>query len=70
MNENEIIICDECESEFYKSASKMKGLCPECAHVLYGYPKCNHVFKNGKCVYCYWEGKQSDYIKSLCLTRR
>ena len=65
MNENEIIICDECGSEFLKSASKMMQLCPECAHILYGYPKCNHIFENGKCMFCFWDGKQSEYIRAL-----
>ena len=66
MNEEEIITCDECGSEFLKSISKMKRLCPECAHILYGYPGCNHIFKNGRCIYCYWNGKQSEYIKGYC----
>lgn len=65
MDENEIIICDECESEFLKVASNMTHLCPECSHALYGYPNCNHVFKNGRCIYCYWNGKQSKYIRRL-----
>lgn len=63
MDEKEIIICDECGSEFLKTTSKMNRLCPECAHILYGYPNCNHVFKNGKCIYCFWSGKKSEYIK-------
>ena len=65
MNENEIIICDECGSEFLKTTSKMNRLCPECAHILYGYLNCNHIFKNGKCIYCFWDGKKSEYIKLL-----
>lgn len=65
MEDNESGICDECGSEFLKSASKMKGLCPECAHILYGYSRCNHVFKNGKCIYCLWDGRKSEYIESL-----
>lgn len=39
--------------------------CPECAHILYGYPKCEHIFKSGKCIYCLWDGSQSGYMKSL-----
>lgn len=65
MDENKISICDECRSKFIKSSSKMEGLCPECANVLYGYPNCNHTFKNGRCIYCYWDGSQSEYIKYL-----
>lgn len=58
-------ICDECESEFIKAASKMTSLCPECAHILYGYPNCEHVFRNGRCVRCHWNGIRSEYIKTL-----
>ncbi|MEE5991687.1 MAG: hypothetical protein V3G42_00425 [Oscillospiraceae bacterium] len=61
----EISICDECGSEFYKETSDMMGLCPECAHILYGYPNCGHVFQNGRCVKCYWNGKESEYIHML-----
>ena len=43
MDKNEIVICDECGSEFLKGTSKMMKLCPECSHYLYGYPNCNHV---------------------------
>lgn len=65
MNEKEIGICEECGSEFLKSRSKMMSLCTECAHILYGYEKCDHVFENGKCVKCLWDGKQSEFVKSL-----
>ena len=41
------------------------ALCPECAHILYGYPNCGHVFKNGRCIYCYWDGSRSKYIEWL-----
>ena len=63
MSKENITTCDECGSEFLKAASKMLHLCPECSHLLYGYPNCNHVFKNGKCIYCYWNGKHSKYVK-------
>ena len=43
----------------------MMGLCPECAHVLYGYPNCDHHFQDGRCVNCYWDGSKSVYIKKL-----
>ncbi|MBE5835274.1 MAG: hypothetical protein E7309_11595 [Butyrivibrio sp.] len=65
MPSGEIAICDECGSEFLKSASKMSSLCPECASILYGYENCNHSFKGGKCVKCLWDGSRSEYIKSL-----
>ncbi len=60
-----IIACDECGSPFIKGTSKMMNLCPECAHYLYRYPNCNHAFKNGRCIYCYWDGSKSSYIKGL-----
>ena len=63
MAEKELAVCDECGSLFFKSSSQMMGLCPECAHVLYGYPNCPHHFQNGRCVNCYWDGSKSEYIK-------
>ena len=63
--QKELVICDECGSEFLKGSSYMMNLCPECAHYLYGYPNCDHIFKNGKCIYCYWDRSESDYIKWL-----
>ena len=63
MDEQKQVQCDECGSTFRKSASKMKYLCPECAHILYGYPPCQHVFEKGRCIYCDWDGKRSEYIK-------
>lgn len=65
MHKKEINICDECGSEYLKSKSEMKTLCPECANILYGYEKCQHVFKNGRCSKCFWNGKQSGFITSL-----
>ena len=32
------------------TSSQMMGLCPECAHILYGYPNCDHHFQDGRCV--------------------
>ncbi|SEK82597.1 hypothetical protein [Ruminococcus albus] len=58
-------ICDECGSEFLLSASKMKGLCPECSHILYGYENCEHVFKNGRCEKCLWDGSRSQFTKNI-----
>ena len=63
--EKDTAVCDECGSEYLASKSKMASLCPECAHVLYGYENCNHVFEDGKCTLCLWDGSQSEYIKSL-----
>ena len=65
MDNNKYAICSECESRFLKTSSKMVALCPECAHVIYGYPNCEHVFKNGRCVICHWDGSRSKYIKTL-----
>ena len=48
--------CDECGSEYYAAHSQMARLCPECAHLLYGYPTCTHFFADGRCVHCYWDG--------------
>lgn len=56
-------ICNECGSKFLKSSPVMESLCPECASIIYGYPNCNHIFKNGRCIHCYWNGNRSDYIK-------
>ena len=60
-----IAICDECGSEYLASKSTMVSLCPECAHVLYGYENCDHEFKDGKCTLCLWDGSRSDYINKL-----
>jgi predicted RNA-binding Zn-ribbon protein involved in translation (DUF1610 family) len=57
--------CDECGSEYYTSASKMKNLCPECSCILYGYQNCSHHFEEGRCVKCLWDGSRSEYIKGL-----
>ena len=63
--EKELAVCDECGSLFFKGSSQMMGLCPECAHVLYGYPNCPHRFLNGRCVNCCWDGSKSEYIKHI-----
>ncbi|MBQ8896376.1 MAG: hypothetical protein IKM32_04340 [Clostridia bacterium] len=65
MDNRSIGICDECGSEFIRERSKMTSLCPNCAHLIYGYENCKHIFENGKCVLCLWNGNESDYIKSL-----
>ena len=33
--------------------------------MLYGYEKCQHVFKDGKCIKCLWDGSRSEYIRSM-----
>lgn len=55
--------CDECQSPFFPSASCMDGLCPECAHALYGYDNCEHTFSQGACTKCGWDGSRSDFLK-------
>ena len=60
----EIKICAECESEYYKDSSEMMDLCPDCAHKLYGYPNCEHDFESGKCTKCGWNGQTSKYLKN------
>lgn len=62
--EKDISKCCECGNEYYAGSSLMKNFCPECAHALYGYPNCSHVFENGRCVLCYWDGSKSDYLKN------
>ena len=59
-----IKICSECGSGFRAAASKMSGLCPECAHVLYGYENCAHVFENGRCVKCLWDGSRTPFTEN------
>ncbi|MCI9081699.1 MAG: hypothetical protein HFI70_05175 [Lachnospiraceae bacterium] len=65
MDKNEYVRCGECGSEFLKSSSKMASLCPECSHILYGYPNCAHIFKNGRCINCCWDGSRSEYTKMV-----
>jgi hypothetical protein len=62
---NKLNICDECGSEYYRDTSKMTSLCTECAHILYGYEKCKHAFKDGRCINCYWDGSTSHFLNSI-----
>ena len=65
-NQTDLIrTCDECGSAYLTSASQMASLCPECAHILYGYPYCEHVFRDGECVKCLWNGSRSEYLRLL-----
>ena len=57
--------CDECNSEYYSDSSEMTSLCPECSHILYGYENCEHQFETGRCIKCFWNGKESEYIHKL-----
>ena len=70
MDYNDIAVCDECGSRFRRSASAMTGLCPECADVLYGYENCPHIFRDGICIKCLWDGSKSDYIRSCSAPKR
>ncbi len=63
MNNHQVGLCDECGSEYVKCSSKMDSLCPECAHKLYGYPNCEHVFEDGRCIFCLWDGSVSEFLK-------
>ena len=49
--------CEECESPYFADGSKMMGLCPNCAHKLYGYPNCSHDFKDKSGIKCGWNGQ-------------
>ena len=44
MSNRSTATCDECGSLFFADASRMDGLCPECAHLLYGDEACAHSF--------------------------
>ncbi|MBO4637287.1 MAG: hypothetical protein J5685_09105 [Clostridiales bacterium] len=65
MSEKETVTCQECGSLFVKARSKMEELCPECASILYGYENCKHIFENGKCIRCLWDGSRSAMTGSL-----
>lgn len=57
--------CDECGSVYFKAASVMSQLCPECAHGLYNYAPCEHKFSGGRCTKCHWDGSISGYLKKM-----
>jgi hypothetical protein len=61
----EIRCCDECGSAYFAATSPMARLCPECAHWLYGYPRCPHEFERGHCSRCGWDGSVSPYLRGL-----
>jgi hypothetical protein len=60
----EMRCCDECGSD-YVAASQMSRPCAECAHWLYGYPRCEHEFAGGRCSKCGWDGSVSEYVRGL-----
>ncbi len=64
MKKRELSICVECESNYFKGSSEMMSLCPNCAHKLYGYDNCDHIFEQGICIECGWNGKNSHYLNS------
>ena len=64
MNKNEYSICDECGSEFLKSSSKMMALCLNVPTSYMAIPIVPMIL-NGRCIYCHWDGSQSEYIKGL-----
>lgn len=58
--------CDECGSSFFfLDTSPMAGLCSECSHYLYGYNSCEHVFEDGSCSRCGWDGSRSEYVAGI-----
>ena len=59
----EVRCCDECGSHYFAAASQMSRLCPECAHWLYGYPRCAHSFAGSTCSWCGWDGSASEYVR-------
>ncbi len=65
MKKNKEKRCDECGSFFIEGSSAMNNLCPECSFLLYGYPNCKHVFAEGKCQKCDWDGSKSDYANDI-----
>jgi len=61
--------CGECGSGMFAAGSTMPGICPECAHWLYGYAPCQHSFVVGPgkryCRTCGWDGARSQYVQRL-----
>jgi hypothetical protein len=57
--------CDECDSLYFADTSRMNALCPECAHLLYGYEPCFHIFVDRRCALCHWDGSLSQLSDKL-----
>lgn len=55
--------CGECGSLYLADSSQMCEMCPQCSTIIFGYDPCNHVFVDGRCSLCYWDGSASRYIK-------
>lgn len=51
--------CIECGTAFNVECSKMKELCPDCAHKHYGYKSCENIYEDNNCTVCFWEGSKS-----------
>ena len=64
MAENELAVCDECGSLFFKGSSQMMGTVPGMRSCPLWLPKLSPtIFRMGRCVNCYWDGSKSEYIK-------
>jgi hypothetical protein len=59
--------CEECQSRYFAASSKVPDRCPECAHVLFYYPSCEHVFETPgqPCTRCGWDGSRSPYVRRV-----
>lgn len=60
---SKIRTCTERHSYYLTTVSKMRNLCTECSHQIYGYDNCEHEFKDGKYIKCLWNGGSSNYLK-------
>ncbi len=65
MTERALRTCEECGSSYFADTSRMAGLCPECAHWLYGHAACGHNFVKGRCARCHWDGSVTEFIAQL-----
>ena len=61
----EMRCCDECGSDYVTATSRMVQLCSECAHRLYGYPRCPHAFERDRCSRCGWNASVSVYLRGM-----
>ncbi len=55
--------CTVCQSLFFADSSVMTELCPECAHQLYDHARCDHEFRGDRCIVCFWDGTESEYVE-------
>jgi hypothetical protein len=49
MKNSSTTTCEECDSLYFSDSSRMSSMCPECAHIIYGYKACVHDFVDGRC---------------------